>query len=253
MKSIIQKRKTKKNKSLFNDPEFQIHQQILTESFEKVKLDFDARSEREQVLCDQVVSGLAIYQRIMNDYLNNEIKTIRSHCSDEKEKTFLDMTWYANQLNGCGGFGRFVYLVNAQRSAQEDFIENPVSDFFDGCLNAFLKDHAENLKQWKASYVFDVEGVGCWRIDPINGNLEKGDDKNADVRIVFDEKCFLTMLKSRSAGVDFFRDGRLSVFGKASLAGRLQFLFMPKKKAANLNLVESDKQPFGKENKIAAI
>ena len=97
-------------------------------------------------------------------------------------------------------------------------------EFFDG-LAAKTAGGAERTRGLTASYRFDVEGAGSWRVEVDDGAVAVSEsDGAADCVIAAPEDLFLRIVRGEQSPMGAFLMGKIRVEGDASLAMRLKDL-----------------------------
>jgi putative sterol carrier protein len=77
-----------------------------------------------------------------------------------------------------------------------------------------------------ASYQFDVEGAGCWRVESDGVALVVTEsDAPADCVIRTDEQTFLRIVRGEQSPMGAYMTGKVKVEGDLGLALRLRDLF----------------------------
>jgi putative sterol carrier protein len=96
--------------------------------------------------------------------------------------------------------------------------------FFDD-LAAKTADGSERARGMTASYRFDVEGAGSWRVEVDDGAVAVSEsDGAADCVIAAPEDLFLRIVRGEQSPMGAFLMGKIRVEGDASLAMRLKDL-----------------------------
>ena len=76
-----------------------------------------------------------------------------------------------------------------------------------------------------ASYRFDVDGVGSWRVEVRDGTVTVTESEEpADVAIATDEQTFLAVVTNEKSPMGAFMTGKIRVEGDIGLALRLKDL-----------------------------
>jgi putative sterol carrier protein len=85
---------------------------------------------------------------------------------------------------------------------------------------------SERTRGLTASYRFDVEGAGSWRVDVDDGSVAVSEsDGAADCVIAVPEDLFLRIVSGRQSATGAFLMGKIRVEGDTGLAMRLKDLF----------------------------
>jgi putative sterol carrier protein len=85
---------------------------------------------------------------------------------------------------------------------------------------------SERTRGLTASYRFDVEGAGSWRVDVDDGSIAVSEsDGAADCVIAVPEDLFLRIVSGRQSPMGAFLMGKIRVEGDTGLAMRLKDLF----------------------------
>lgn len=96
--------------------------------------------------------------------------------------------------------------------------------FFDD-LAARTAGGSERTRGLTASYRFDVEGAGTWRVEVDDGSVAVSEsDGPADCVLAVPEDLFLRIVSGRQSAMGAFLMGKIRVEGDASLAMRLKDL-----------------------------
>jgi putative sterol carrier protein len=94
--------------------------------------------------------------------------------------------------------------------------------FFDD-LAARTAGGSERTRGLTASYRFDVEGAGSWRVEVDDGSVAVSEsDGPADCVLAVPEDLFLRIVSGRQSAMGAFLMGKIRVEGDASLAMRLK-------------------------------
>jgi putative sterol carrier protein len=97
-------------------------------------------------------------------------------------------------------------------------------EFFED-LAARTAGGSERTRGLSASYRFDVEGAGSWRVDVDDGSVTVAEsDGDADCVIAVPEDLFLRIVRGQQSPMGAFLMGKIKVEGDASLAMRLKDL-----------------------------
>ena len=84
----------------------------------------------------------------------------------------------------------------------------------------------ERTRGMRASYRFDVDGVGSWHLDVNDGDVVLSEsDADADCVIQASESDFVRIARGEQSAVTAYMLGRVKVQGDVSLATRLRDLF----------------------------
>jgi putative sterol carrier protein len=98
-----------------------------------------------------------------------------------------------------------------------------VREFFEGLPGRVSPEQARRLD---ASYRFDVEGAGSWRVEPQGDQIVVTEsDAPADCVINADEATFLGVLSGEQGAMGAYMRGKIRVEGSLGLAMRLRELF----------------------------
>jgi putative sterol carrier protein len=98
-----------------------------------------------------------------------------------------------------------------------------VQEFFDQIPARIAPEQARNLD---ASYRFDIEGVGSWRLESDGEQvLVSESDAPADCVIRTDERTFLRIVGGEQSPMGAYMTGKVRVEGDLGLALRLRDLF----------------------------
>jgi putative sterol carrier protein len=85
---------------------------------------------------------------------------------------------------------------------------------------------SERTRGLTASYRFDVEGAGSWRVDVDDGSVAVSEsDGPADCVIAVPEDLFLRIVSGRQSPMGAFLMGKIRVEGDTGLAMRLKDIF----------------------------
>jgi putative sterol carrier protein len=85
---------------------------------------------------------------------------------------------------------------------------------------------SERTRGLTASYRFDVEGAGSWRVDVDDGSVAVSEsDGAADCVVAMPEDLFLRVVSGRQSPMGAFLMGKIRVEGDTGLAMRLKDLF----------------------------
>ena len=84
---------------------------------------------------------------------------------------------------------------------------------------------ARRASDLTASYRFDIEGAGMWRVDVLAGvvTVEQSQEP-ADCMIATDEQTFLGVVQNQLSPIGAFMTGKIRVEGDMGLALRLRDL-----------------------------
>ena len=96
-------------------------------------------------------------------------------------------------------------------------------DFFDALPTRVDQSKTAGMNN---SYLFDIEGVGKWKVDFADGEVsvsEGGDD--ADVTLTTSEETFEKMVSGEQNPTSAYMTGKLKVRGDMGAAMKLQKLF----------------------------
>jgi putative sterol carrier protein len=97
-------------------------------------------------------------------------------------------------------------------------------EFFDD-LAARTAGGSERTRGLTASYRFDVEGAGSWRVDVDDGTVAVSEsDGAADCVIAVPEELFLRIVRGEQSPMGAFLMGKIRVEGDVGLAMRLKDL-----------------------------
>ncbi|MGH3022892.1 MAG: SCP2 sterol-binding domain-containing protein [Gaiellaceae bacterium] len=97
-------------------------------------------------------------------------------------------------------------------------------EFFEG-LAARTAGGSERTRGLTASYRFDVDGAGSWRVEVDDGAVSVSEsDATADCVISASENTFLGIVSGRQSPMGAFLMGRIRVDGDTGLAMRLRDL-----------------------------
>jgi putative sterol carrier protein len=84
----------------------------------------------------------------------------------------------------------------------------------------------EQARALDASYLFDIEGAGSWRLESDGDRVVVSEsDAPADCVIRGDEATFLGIIEGRQSAVGAYMTGKIRVEGDLGLAMRLRELF----------------------------
>ena len=84
----------------------------------------------------------------------------------------------------------------------------------------------QNAQALDASYRFDVEGAGSWRVEPGNESLAVTESQApADCVIRADEETFLRIVRGEQSPMSAYMTGKVKVEGDLGLALRLRDVF----------------------------
>jgi putative sterol carrier protein len=98
-------------------------------------------------------------------------------------------------------------------------------EFFED-LEARTAGGSERTRGLTASYRFDVEGAGSWRVEVDDGAVSVSEsDAVADCVIAVSEGLFLRIVRGEHSPMGAFLLGKIRVEGDAALAMRLKDLF----------------------------
>jgi putative sterol carrier protein len=82
------------------------------------------------------------------------------------------------------------------------------------------------LRGQHASYRFDIDGAGSWRVDVADGNASVSEGgEGGDCVIRMKEETFARLLRGEQNPVTGFMTGKIKVDGDMGLAVRLKDLF----------------------------
>jgi putative sterol carrier protein len=96
-------------------------------------------------------------------------------------------------------------------------------EFFAGLQERIDPDRARALD---ASYRFDIEGAGSWRLDSAGGRVEVTEsDAPADCVIRTDERTFLRIVGGEQSPMGAYMTGKVKIEGDLGLALRLRDVF----------------------------
>jgi putative sterol carrier protein len=85
---------------------------------------------------------------------------------------------------------------------------------------------AERLRGQHASYRFDIEGAGSWRVDVDDGNVTvMQSDMDADCVIAMSEETFMKIARREQNPAIAYMTGKVKVRGDTGLALRLRDFF----------------------------
>ena len=88
-----------------------------------------------------------------------------------------------------------------------------------------LQARASRAAHLTASYRFDIEGAGSWRVDVEDGAVTVSQSQEpADCVIATDEKIFLSVVNKEQNPMGAFMTGKIRVEGDVALALRLREL-----------------------------
>lgn len=97
-------------------------------------------------------------------------------------------------------------------------------EFFDD-LAARTAGGSERTRGLTASYRFDIEGAGSWRVEVDDGAVTVSEsDGSADCVIAAPEDLFLRIVRGEQSPTGAFLMGKIRVEGDAGLAMRLRDL-----------------------------
>lgn len=97
-------------------------------------------------------------------------------------------------------------------------------EFFEE-LKARTADGSERTRGLTASYRFDVDGAGSWRVDVDDGAVSVSEsDAAADCVIAVPEDLLLRIVRGEQSPMGAFLMGKIRVEGDAALAMRLKDL-----------------------------
>lgn len=97
-------------------------------------------------------------------------------------------------------------------------------EFFEE-LKARTVGGAERTRGLRASYRFDVDGAGSWRVEVDDGAVSVSEgDGHADCVIGVPEDLFLRIVSGEQSPMGAFLMGKIRVEGDAALAMRLKDL-----------------------------
>jgi putative sterol carrier protein len=97
-------------------------------------------------------------------------------------------------------------------------------EFFDD-LAARTAGGSERTRRLTASYRFDVEGAGSWRVQVDDGAVAVNEsDRAADCVIAVPEDLFLRIVRGEQSPMGAFLMGKIRVEGDVGLAMRLKDL-----------------------------
>jgi putative sterol carrier protein len=97
-------------------------------------------------------------------------------------------------------------------------------EFFED-LKARTADGSERTRGLTASYRFDVDGTGSWRVDVDDGSISVSEsDAPADCVIAVPEGLLLRIVRGEQSPMGAFLMGKIRVEGDAALAMRLKDL-----------------------------
>jgi putative sterol carrier protein len=95
-------------------------------------------------------------------------------------------------------------------------------EFFEGLAGRVSPQGARALG---ASYRFDIDGAGSWRVESDGDRLTVGEsDAPADCVIRADEKTFLRIIRGEQSPMGAYMTGKVKVEGDLGLALRLRDL-----------------------------
>jgi putative sterol carrier protein len=96
-------------------------------------------------------------------------------------------------------------------------------EFFEGLAGRVSPQGARALE---ASYRFDIDGAGSWRVESEGDRLVVGEsDAPADCVIRADERTFLRIVRGEQSPMGAYMTGKVKVEGDLGLALRLRDLF----------------------------
>jgi putative sterol carrier protein len=90
---------------------------------------------------------------------------------------------------------------------------------------AELAEHADvgKASDLDASYRFEIEGAGTWRVDVRDGVVSVGEsDATADCVVKTDEETFLKVVRQEQNPMGAYMTGKIRVEGDMGLALRLR-------------------------------
>jgi putative sterol carrier protein len=97
-------------------------------------------------------------------------------------------------------------------------------EFFDD-LAARTADGSARTRGLRATYRFDVEGAGSWRVAVDDGSVSVSEtDAAADCVISAPEELFLRIVRGEQSAMGAFLMGKIRVEGDTALALRLKDL-----------------------------
>jgi putative sterol carrier protein len=112
---------------------------------------------------------------------------------------------------------------DAKRERRRESMAQTAQEFFDG-LESRL-DPAKLAGQ-AASYRFDIEGAGSWRVDVVDGRASVSEGgEGGDCVIRMRSETFAKLLRGEQSPVTGFMTGKIKVDGDLSHALRLKELF----------------------------
>jgi putative sterol carrier protein len=89
-----------------------------------------------------------------------------------------------------------------------------------------LEPGASRAKGLTASYRFEIDGAGTWRVEIRDGSVVAAEsDEPADCVISTDEQTFLGVVRNEQSPMGAFLAGRIRVEGDMGLALRLRDVF----------------------------
>jgi putative sterol carrier protein len=98
-----------------------------------------------------------------------------------------------------------------------------VREFFEQIPSRISPEQAQKLA---ASYRFDIDGAGTWRLEPDGDRVVVTEsDEPADCVIKTDEATFRGIVEGGQSAMGAFMTGKLRVEGDIGLAMRLRDLF----------------------------
>jgi putative sterol carrier protein len=98
-----------------------------------------------------------------------------------------------------------------------------VRDFFEQVPGRVSPEQARTLN---ASYRFDIEGAGSWRLESDGERVVVTEsDAPADCVLRADEGTFLGIVEGRQSAMSAYMTGKIRVEGDLGLAMRLRNLF----------------------------
>jgi putative sterol carrier protein len=98
-------------------------------------------------------------------------------------------------------------------------------EFFEQ-LAARTAGGSERTRGLTATYRFDVDGAGSWRVEVDDGAVSVGEsDADADCVIAVSEDTLLGIVSGRQSATGALLMGRIRLEGDAALAMRLRDLF----------------------------
>jgi putative sterol carrier protein len=96
-------------------------------------------------------------------------------------------------------------------------------EFFEGLETRVDQSKTAGMNN---SYVFDIDGVGKWKVDVHDGSVKvtEGED-SADVTITTSEDTFEKIVRGEQNATSAYMTGKLKVKGDMGAAMKLQKLF----------------------------